>query len=175
MSFDWKKTLGTVAPAVATALGGPLAGIAVGMAAKALGLGDGASQEDLEKAVLGATPDTLLKLKECENQFKIEMKRLGVEVEKVNAGDRASAREMAVKTTLGPQITLATLFTTGFVLVLYTLFSGEEAINPKMMQPAMYVLGILSAGMIQIMNFFFGSSAGSAHKTNAMVGMKAVS
>jgi hypothetical protein len=38
--LDWRKTLGTVAPAIATALGGPLAGVAVGMAAKALGLGD---------------------------------------------------------------------------------------------------------------------------------------
>ncbi len=172
MNIDWKKTLGAVAPAVAAALGGPLAGVAVSVAAGALGLGEGATQEDLQKAVLGATPETLLKLKECENTFKLEMERLEVDIERINAGDRASAREMAAKTTLGPQIILATLFTTGFILVLYTLFSGEEAINAKMMQPAMYVLGILSAGMMQIMNFFFGSSTGSMRKTDALTNLK---
>lgn len=167
INIDWKKTLATVAPALATALGGPMAGVAMGMATKALGLGDGA---DLEAAIIGSTPETLLKLKECDNNFRLEMERLGVDIERINAGDRASARDMAAKTSLLPQITLGALFTAGFILVLYTLFSGEEAINSKMMQPAMYVLGILSAGMIQVMNFFFGSSSGSVQKTDAIRG-----
>ena len=29
MDFDWKSVVGTVAPTIATALGGPLAGVAV--------------------------------------------------------------------------------------------------------------------------------------------------
>jgi len=172
MKIDWKKTLGTVAPALATALGGPLAGVAVQMATQALGMGEGATQADLEKAVLGATPETLIKLKEVDNNFELEMERAGIDLERVHAGDRGSAREMAWRTTLGPQIALAILFTTGFILVLYTLFSGEEAINSKMMQPAMYVLGILSAGMIQIMNFFFGSSSGSMQKSDMLSKIK---
>lgn len=172
MDIDWKKTLGTVAPAIATALGGPLAGVAVGMAAKALGLGDGATEEDLQVAVLGSTPETLLKLKECDNNFKIEMKRLGVDIERINAGDRSSARDMAVKTSLAPQIGLSMLFTSGFVLILLTLFSGDEVIAPKMMQPAMYVMGILSAGMVQIMNFWFGSTSGSAKKSETIANLK---
>jgi len=32
------------------------------------------------------------------------------------------------------------------------------------MEPAMYLLGILSAGLTQVMNFWFGSSAGSKQK-----------
>jgi hypothetical protein len=172
MKIDWKKTLGTVAPAIATALGGPLAGVAVGMAAKALGLGEGATEEDLQVAVLGSTPETLLKLKECDNNFKVEMGKLGVDIERINAGDRDSARNLAIKTTLLPQMGLGVLFTAGFIFVLYTLFSGEEAINSKMLQPAMYTLGILSAGMIQIMNFFFGSSAGSSKKSETIANLK---
>jgi hypothetical protein len=38
MLFDWKSVVGTVAPGIATALGGPLAGMAVSTLAKALGV-----------------------------------------------------------------------------------------------------------------------------------------
>ena len=54
---DWKSIVGTVAPAIATALGGPLAGLGVSAIGKALGLGDGASKEDVAQAVLKATPE----------------------------------------------------------------------------------------------------------------------
>ena len=50
----WKDIVGTVAPALATALGGPLAGLGVAAIGKALGLGDGAGEEDVAAAMLKA-------------------------------------------------------------------------------------------------------------------------
>ena len=168
-NFDWKKTLAAVAPALATALGGPMAGVAVSMATRGLGIAEG--EDALAAAVASGDPNVLVKLKEVDNTFLVEMKRLDVDLERVHSGDRVSARDMATKTSLAPQIGLSLLFTTGFIVVLTTLFSGEEVINPKMMQAAMYVMGILSAGMVQIMNFWFGSTSGSAKKSETIANM----
>jgi len=166
---DWKKTLATIAPALATALGGPLAGVAVGMATKALGIDN--SDEALATAIATGDPAILVKLKEVENNFLAEMKRLDVDLERVHAGDRGSARDMASKTSILPQAVLSTIFVCGFVLVLDLLFNGTETIHKNMMQPAMYVLGILSAGLGQVLNFWMGSSSGSIQKTDAITNM----
>lgn len=166
MAFDWKKTLATVAPTVATALGGPLAGLAVGMAAEALGLE--ADEQALAEAVASGKPEVLLALRQVDADFQLKLKELDVDLERIHAGDRASARTLAAKTTLLPQIVLAALFIGGFIAVLYAVFGGGVQVADVMQDAAMYLLGILSAGIMQIMNFFFGSSSGSKDKTAAM-------
>ncbi len=166
MNFDWKKTLATVAPALATALAGPMAGVAVGMATKALGIEQ--SEEALAEAVASGNPDILVQLKKVNNDFVVELKRLDVDLEKIASADRSSARDMATKTTLAPQIILSALFVVGFIAVLYGVFGGGVTVTETMQDAAMYLLGILSAGILQIMNFFFGSSSGSQQKTHLM-------
>ena len=168
---DWKATLGTVAPTVATVLGGPLAGVAVGMIAKALGMGPGATEQDLERVVLGATPDTLLRLKEVENQFALEMERLGVDVEKIHAEDRGSAREMA-KTNMTPQIVLSFVFIGGYFAAIFALhgvlFQTTE-INDQIIALFGALIGVFTRELSGIMQFWFGSSSGSAKKTDQLV------
>jgi hypothetical protein len=71
----WKKLLGQLAPTVATALGGPMAGAATKYISQALlGHKDG-SESDIEAALLNATPQEMAKFKEIENNFKADMKR----------------------------------------------------------------------------------------------------
>ena len=94
--MDLRKTLATVAPAIATALGGPLAGVAVSMAGKAIGLSDGCTESDVEAAVLSGNPDVLVRLREVNAQFEKDMAALGVDLERIHAGDRDSARQMAI-------------------------------------------------------------------------------
>lgn len=90
MSFDWKGIVKTVAPTLATALGGPLAGNATKAIAELfLGKSD-ASQEELESAIASATPEQLIKLKELDLQFQ----QLDSENFKTEISDRVSAREM---------------------------------------------------------------------------------
>jgi hypothetical protein len=67
-----------------------------------------------------------------------------------------------------PQIFIAMIFTTGFMIILMTIFSGEEVIAPKMTSAAMTVLGILSAGQGQIMSYFFGSNLNSSKKDHTI-------
>lgn len=168
MKLNWKKTLATVAPTIATALGGPLAGVAVSTAAKALGIE--ADENALSAAVASGNPDILLKLKEAEQNFELELERLGVEREKIHADDRNSAREMAGKTTLKPQIILACMFITAYSLVLFALFTGRVEMSRELEPLGNILLGTLSAGVMQILNFFYGSSSGSKEKTMIMGG-----
>lgn len=165
--MDWKQTLAKLAPTIATALGGPLAGMAVGIATKAIGVDGG--EDALEEAIASGNPDVYLKLKEADSTLKVELKKLDISLEEIHAGDRSSARDMATKTTLAPQIILAVVFIAGFVAVLYSVFSGGAELTDTMKGVAMFLLGILSAGIGQIMNFFFGSSSGSKEKTQALV------
>lgn len=146
-----------------------MAGVAVKVAADALGM-PGASEQEIAEAVSSGDPNVLVKLREADNTFKAEMKRLDVDVERIHAEDRASARELGKARGLGPQIALATIFVLGFIYVLGVIFQGQT-IDSDMREIATYVLGILSAGLVQIMNYFFGSSAGSKAKTDQMAGI----
>ena len=94
--MSWKDTLAAIAPTLATALGGPLAGAATKFLASEL-LGDeNASLESIEAAVIGASPEALVNLKQLDADFKLGMKKLDVDVIKIEATDK----EMRVKITL---------------------------------------------------------------------------
>jgi membrane-bound ClpP family serine protease len=169
MAFDWKKTLSTVAPMIGTALGGPMGGMAAKMATQALGLGDSENPEQaLAEAVASGDPDVLLKLRNADHDFKVEMERLGVDLERIHAGDRSSARELGKTKGLMPQAIISAIFVVGFVGVLYAIFTATVA--PELENALMYLLGILSAGLTQILNFWFGSSSGSKQKTDGLLG-----
>ena len=92
---DFVDILKTVAPGIATALGGPLAGLAVSAIGKALNLSD-ATQDTIKAAVAGATPEDMLKLKEAEQDFQVQMKKLDIDLVQIAAGDRDSARKMQI-------------------------------------------------------------------------------
>jgi hypothetical protein len=163
-NIDWKKTLATVAPTVATALGGPLAGMAVTIAAQALGIKP--DEEALAEAVSSGNPDVLLKLKEVDANLKIKLKELDIELNKVNAEDRASARNREVIVRDASPKILAYITTIGFFSVIgYILINGLGLVDPNMIGLLGILIGNVSSKVEQIFNYYFGSSAGSARKT----------
>jgi len=166
--MGWKQTLATVAPGIATALGGPLAGMAVKLATDALGIEP--NEEALIQAVSTGNPEVFAQLRVADNNLKVELKKLDIDLERIHSEDRGSARDLAKSTSIAPQTVLATVFVLAFSGVLFFIFAGDT-VQPAMKDAMMYLLGILSAGMIQIMNFFFGSSSGSKSKT-ALMGKK---
>ena len=84
-SFDWKGTISAVAPALATALGGPLAGIAVQQISTAvLGKPDG-KEAEVAQALSAGGPELLEKLKQADNEFAEKMAGLNVDLEKIAA------------------------------------------------------------------------------------------
>ena len=88
----------TVAPSIATAVGGPLAGMATRAISEALlGKPDG-TEDELAEAAKSATPEQLLALKQAEQNFVIRMRELDVDLERIANQDRGSAREREIKT-----------------------------------------------------------------------------
>jgi len=77
----WKSLVRAVAPALATALGTPLAGLAVAAISDAvLGKPDGSEQE-VEAALAVAGPDVLLRLKDADRAFTLRMRELDIDLE----------------------------------------------------------------------------------------------
>lgn len=158
--------LGQVAPTIATALGGPLAGLAAKtLSTVLLGKEDG-SEAEIAKALQGASPDQLAAIKKIDADFKTRMAELEIDLERIVAGDRDSARKREVA--LGdhtPKI-LAAAITIGFFGILFWMFvhgvpkNGNEAL--------LLMLGALQTAFTGVIAYYFGSSAGSKAKTDAL-------
>jgi hypothetical protein len=154
--------LGEVAPVIATALGGPLAGAAVRAIGSALGLSADATPAAVSAAVTVAPPDHLLALKQADQAFSAQMKQLDIDLTQADNSERANARarEISVKD-VTPSI-LAYVLTLGFFgLLALMVFHDVPAANDAAVN---ILLGALGTGWIQSMAYYFGSSAGSRTK-----------
>jgi hypothetical protein len=170
MDFDWKAVLGKVAPMVATAVGGPFGGMAASAALSLLDIEpeDGNEEKQLEKAISSMTPEQAITLKMAEKNWLATMKELDLKEEDLHGKDRASARDMATKTSIIPQITLSVLYTIGYITVLYMFLSGDVSVAASIKSEFNMVLGVITTCQVQIMNFWFGSSSGSKEKTSKL-------
>jgi hypothetical protein len=170
VNFDWKAIVRTVAPALATALGTPLAGMATKVITDALlgpdSVGE-ATDEMLANAVRTASPDALITLKQADLQFRKDMARLEIDLEQINAQDRDSARrrEVATGDVWTPRL-LAGGVTGGFFGVLVWLLA--EGIPPNGGEALLVMLGSLGTAWAGIIAYYFGSSAGSRHKSDLL-------
>jgi hypothetical protein len=155
---DWIDTLEKLAPTVASALGSPVAGMAVGALETALGVSGDDVQKTIESGKL--TGDQVAAIQQAELALKAKAQELGLDFAKLGNEDRASAREMqkAVKSWV-PSF-LAISVTLGFFGILVGLMSGkiEQAAEVDIM------LGSLGTAWTGIVAFYFGSSAGSQAK-----------
>ena len=172
MAFDWKALVKSIAPSIGTALGGPLGGMAGLALTKALGISDDGHKDEaaLAAAVQGASPDQLLSLKKADQEFAVQMQKLGFEnveaLEAIAAGDRASARDREIKTGDWTPKVLGLIITAGFFGLLYYLLRHEPPAGSRDILNIM--LGSLGSAWIGVVTYYFGSSAGSARKTELM-------
>ena len=167
--FDWKSLVGSVAPILGTALGGgPFMGMAVKAIADKLGLKEGSGEAEVSKALQSASPETLLALKEADQAFDVSMAELGVDLEKIAADDRNSARNREKETGDNTPKYLAAVIVIGFFGTLATI--AFVTIPTPAMPAVNILLGSLTALLIQVGNYYYGSSAGSKEKTRQMAG-----
>lgn len=175
MAFDWKSLVKSIAPTIGTALGGPLGGVAGLALSKALGLEDAKNDTALAAAVQGASQDQLLKLQQADQEFAIQMKRLGFEniqaLEAIAAGDRANARDREAKTgdSWTPRV-LSAVVVAGFLFCLYYVLSGrvQGLKDPGVATLIGSLIGYASAKADMVVGYYFGSSAGSDRKTEML-------
>lgn len=158
--------LSSVAPTLATALGGPLAGLAVKSLSKALLGAEDFSQEAVMDAMATASPEQLAAVKKIDADFKVQMKALDIDLERISVDDRKSAREMQRETRDWIPRALAVSVTAGFFAILiYMLVYGLPTTGNEAL---LLLLGALQTAWGGIIAFYFGSSSGS-QKKDAMI------
>ena len=165
MEFNWKDTLATVAPTIAQAVGGPLGSVAYQFIAKAFGI-EVKTPEQAEAAMATATPEQLLALKAQEQAFLLEMEKLGIERERLTVDDRKDARNREIQTRDKTPMILGLLSVGGFFGILAVMMWVAPPTSTHDL--LMIMLGSLSTITIQVYNYYFGSSSGSAAKTEML-------
>jgi hypothetical protein len=158
--------LGQVAPSIATALGGPLAGMAVKTLSNVLFGHENGTDEEISNALQSASPDQLAALKKIDADFKARMKELDIDLERIAAGDRDSARQMQAATKDWTPKALAFFITFGFFgALIWVMVFGIPKTGTEVL---LMMLGSLSTSWTGVVQFYYGSSAGSKQKTDAL-------
>jgi hypothetical protein len=150
--------IGSVAPTIATALGGPVAGMAVKAVSNALFGHQDASDEEIKLALANPTADQLSALKKIDADFKVQMKALDIDLEQIAAKDRDSARNMAIMTHDWTPRILAVVVVAAWGITTWYLL--QNVIEPSMREIIARVLGNLDSALVLVLSYYFGS----AHK-----------
>jgi hypothetical protein len=167
--MDWLKTL---APTIATVLGGPLAGMAVQAIGSAMGMTDATGERINEVLTSGnMTSEQVAALKQAELALKARLSELQIKPEEIAAADRASARQMQATVRSKIPGALAILITLGFFGILLGMMTGDLKSTGNT-EALLIMLGALGAAWGAVVNFYYGSSAGSASK-NELLAKKA--
>ena len=172
------SVLAPVAPWIATAFGGPMAGAAVSKAVEALNIvvkpdastNDKANAIDAALANGSLTPEQLVALKQADMAFQEEMKKADFshieQLDSLKYQDVQSARNMQVQTKSWLPGGLAIFVSLGFFGVLYVMLrypipaQGHDAL--------LVMLGSLGTAWTSVVAFYFGSSADSHRKTELL-------
>ena len=161
------KVIGSLAPTVATALGGPFAGAAVSALEKVFGLAPGSGAPAIENTILAGNPDDLAKVKIAELDLQKTLADLGVQEEQLRLVDVDSARKREEVVKDSTPALLAWLTVLGFFTIIGILVKIDI---PARNEPVVYALvGALGAAMQQVLGYYFGSSKGSSDKTQSLI------
>ena len=163
---DVGKAVAKVAPVLGGVLGGPVGAIA-GAAGALVGsfLGVDADPEAITKAM--ADPDTLLKLKQLESDerqrlLEWQTTQLNAELENIkSAREREVALAQAGHGASWATSIVSCIVTVGFFVMLYLVISGGKA---ELGDAGLMLLGTLATGFGAVINYYLGSSIGSASK-----------
>jgi hypothetical protein len=166
-NLDWKNVLGAVAPTVATALGGPLAGMAVKAIGGALGI-DEPTQVKIEEAITSGnmTGEQLAALKQADTDFKLKLRELDIKEEELHVMDRKSARDMQVATRSWVPAALSVITVSGFFFLLGGSAMGKLQLTGS--DVMMLLLGVLARETASVYQFWLGSSSSSQNKTDLL-------
>jgi hypothetical protein len=159
--MDWLKQL---APTIASALGGPLAGMAVSAISKAVGVEPDQVQDMISSNKM--TPEQVAGVKLAELELQKQAQELGLNFAKLEVEDRKSAREMQATTRSIVPPVLAAIVTFGFFGILGGMLFGKVSTADNTVLTMM--LGSLGTAWTGIIAYYFGSSAGSQAKTDLL-------
>lgn len=154
------RLLGSIAPALATAVAGPAGGLVVSAIASKLGVKD--TVDEVAKAIAG-DPDAALKL------AQIDLETL--KTQHANIADARDMQKVALQQTdiFSKRFTMYLTMFWSLAAVVYIGFITFSVIPDKNVRFADTILGfILGTVVATLLNFWFGSSIGSKDKADAL-------
>ncbi len=155
-----------IAPTIASALLGPLGGVAVAGLGKILGL-DSATTASVNKAISDGkiSPEQVAEIKKLELEYQAKEKELGFRYSELEFKDRDSARQMQIVTHSSTPTVLTYMVTIGFFGILGWMLNDPHVIDSP---PLMIMLGSLGTAWTGCISYWFGTTSGSAQKTNLL-------
>jgi hypothetical protein len=164
--LDAAPTLGAVIGTIAPVPGGAAIG---GLAGKILKQVFGTDSPDELTQVISADPNAALKLREAEIAFQLEKEKLAHEETKAYLADVQNARTREVEIAKAGKSNL-TFYSIGWIITL-SFFGAIVLITLKpmgldasMRDVLNMLLGYLASNFTTVVQYFFGSSKGSADK-----------
>ena len=157
----------SVAPTVASALLGPLGGIAVAGLGKILGL-DSATQTDITKAITNSkiTSEQLAEIQKMELQYQNDEKERGFKYVELEFKDVDSARQMQMATKSStPTILSYGVLILGSAMMASVLF-GWAKVDSVL---AGTLIGYATSEMKSVLQYWFGTSDSSRSKSEMLL------
>jgi hypothetical protein len=120
-------------------------------------------------------------IRKSEMQFQLDMQKLSNEEQQMILGDISSARQREVQMLSSANATtinknLMPIMAMGTIIIVlglfYVLIFSPSVIKTESKDIVMYILGVLSAVLTQVYSYYFGSSAGSATKSQTIADIK---
>lgn len=147
-----KNILGTLAPTLGAALGGPIGGQAGQILSSVLGVEN--NPKSLEQAMNNLSAEQMAELKIAENDFKVQMKELEVDVFELEVNDKQDARGKFNKDWTARIMGISVVG--GFMgyIFLVTLQPPEQNSEALINLVLGYLGGLASA----VISFYFGAS-----------------
>jgi hypothetical protein len=179
MAFNLKTAIGSIAPTLATMLGGPLAGTAITALEGVFGLSPSSGGTDGVTAAVaaGMTPQNIQDIRAADQKHLEVMQQQGIDLDKMNldfqaaqeaaaTADRASARGMQIANHSWMPAILTTVLTLGFFAVLlaklWKVFpNGDDPIVNQM-------IGTLLAVWTASVAYWVGTTRNSFDKTQLL-------
>lgn len=173
---DFLKTIAGLAPTVAAALGGPLAGAAVAAIGNALGMSE-PTKEGIAKAFTDGMikPEDMVKIKQLELEFKAHESDMGFKYaelaykqDALATDDRKSARTANVAGGTQMPLFYLSLFLLAITLgcEIAVLFNGYPPTTSEMVVGR--ILGLMDAVAMMVLVYWYGSNKDSARKTDML-------
>lgn len=161
--MDWLKSL---APALGTALLGPIGGAAASFIADKLGIEE-KTVEAVTAALTGGnlTPEQISSLKLAEIDFKKFLADNEIKLESFAMADRANARDMQKAAQSKMPAILTAMITLGFFGVLGWMLHDSAVVDRP---PVMIMLGSLGTAWTGACSYWFGTTSGSRAKTELL-------
>lgn len=166
--MDWKDLAATVsrtAPMLGMLLGGPAGAAVGGLIASTLGTDADPAQVS---AALTANPDLVVKLQQIESDRRARLQDMVLAHAKLVVEDRKDARQANVTSGMQPAVFWLSIVLLGMSLgsEVAVLFVGYPPGLPDLVVGR--VLGLLDAVAMMVLAYWYGTTNGSAQKTELL-------